>query len=323
MDYLDDFVIEVTCAKSIQRKELVQTLWSDYGAIVRVHLSGSKLASVIVKHITFPEQTKHPRGWNTSASHQRKLASYRVEAEWYSHWSNKCGDEARVPGCYGITSVKKGEYIMVLEDLDKVGFFVRKSGLTLPETKLVLTWLANFHALFLNEHPQGLWEKGTYWHLATRKEEWNTMANGELKMAAKQLDDKLSGAHFQTIVHGDAKVANFCFTAEGEKVAGVDFQYVGGGCGMKDVAYLLGSCLTDRECFQWQDELLQHYFDGLKVGMELQYKTINFQALEEEWRMLFPVAWADFIRFLMGWYPTHQKINAYGMHMVKAALEVI
>ena len=48
-------------------------------------------------------------------------------------------------------------------------------------------------------------------------------------------------------MHGDAKLANFLFTSDHSQVAGVDFQYVGGGCGMKDVAYLL-SCLDEDAC---------------------------------------------------------------------------
>jgi hypothetical protein len=40
---------------------------------------------------------------------------------------------------------------------------------SLAETKVVLSWLAAFHAAFWEAPlPQGLWEQGTYWYLDTR-----------------------------------------------------------------------------------------------------------------------------------------------------------
>ena len=74
------------------------------------------------------------------------------------------------------------------------------------------------------------------------------MKDSPLKENAFLIDEKLYQSSFKTIVHGDAKLANFCFTKDGCRSAAVDFQYVGGGCGMKDVAYFLGSCLTEEEC---------------------------------------------------------------------------
>jgi thiamine kinase-like enzyme len=67
-----------------------------------------------------------------------------------------------------------------------------------------------------------------------------------LKEAAPVIDEKLNTCAYKTFVHGDAKLANFCFAPDGQ-VAGVDFQYVGGGCGMKDVAYFIGSCLNEKD----------------------------------------------------------------------------
>jgi len=150
---------------------------------------------------------------------------------------------------------------MVLEDLDQPsrrgdGFPVRKSGVSVEELQACLSWLANFHAAFISiDAPavdDSLWPVGTYWHLATRWDEWDVMEAGKLKDA------------FQTLVHGDAKLANFCFPASSGPVAAVDFQYVGRGCGMKDVAYLISSCLSDAECKRQQESLLNAYFNLLE-----------------------------------------------------------
>lgn len=185
------------------------------------------------------------------------------------------------------------------------------------EIRACLSWLAQFHALFLGVEPEGLWPVGTYWHLETRPDELEAMDDAELKAAAADIDRKLSECHFKTIVHGDAKLANFCFSQRGHDVAAVDFQYVGGGCGMKDVVYFLGSCMDERECEKRVPGLLEHYFTELKLFVK---KDVDVDALEKEWRDMFVFAWTDFHRFLLGWMPGHWKVNRYSKQLTKEVL---
>ena len=63
-------------------------------------------------------------------------------------------------------------------------------------------------------------------------------------------------------------MANFCFGSEESGVAAVDFQYVGGGCGMKDLAYFVGSCFRDHEAEEREEEILNLYFKELSSFME-------------------------------------------------------
>ena len=140
------------------------------------------------------------------------------------------------------------------------------------------------------------------------------MEDKKLKKAAAEIARKLNSCTYKTFVHGDAKLANFCFSKDG-KVAGVDFQYVGGGCGMKDVAYFIGSCLNENDCERLERLILDTYFEHLQS--ELGERN---EALEKEWRSLYRVAWADFHRFLKGWSPDHWKINSYSE---RVTLEVI
>ena len=102
-------------------------------------------------------------------------------------------------------------------------------------------------------------------------------------------------------------------------VAAFDFQYVGGGCGMKDVVYFLGSCLTEKDCEKHETELLDHYFQILKQETNAAY----FDPLEKEWRALYAIAWADFTRFLIGWMPFHNKLNSYNLQLVQRAMELV
>jgi hypothetical protein len=180
-------------------------------------------------------------------------------------------------------------------------------------------WLANFHAQFLGVQPEGLWEIGTYWHLGTRPDEWQVMKDSRLKRNAQAIDQALNNAQFKTIVHGDAKVANFCFA--NSAVAAVDFQYVGGGVGVKDLAYFMGSCLDEEECALYEEEILKHYFACLLKAVGLSNK--DKQELEKEWRKLYVFAWADFNRFLLGWLPTHQKLHGFALAKNEPCLSLL
>lgn len=339
----------------------LQELWSGYGSIARYRItpietdtpkqetSTSHLAikakhnspgdqirnsfNIIVKSIHPPSQQQHPRGWNTNQSHKRKLRSYQVESHWYQHWSSHCGNQSRVPHCYGVIDINDTHQCIVLEDLDHQGFDQRFEELSVEQCQPCLHWLANFHAQFLRLNDstawtQQLWPEGSYWHLDTRPDEWHSMPESPLKQAASRIDDELNSSRFTTLIHGDAKVANFCFSPDGKTVAAVDFQYVGGGCGMKDVVYFLGSCLTEQDCKNHHGQLLDNYFRELKYALTQSQTQINqlkpvidSDALECDWRYRYPLAWADFQRFIIGWSPTHKKNHAFAQQITQSALD--
>jgi thiamine kinase-like enzyme len=218
--------------------------------------------------------------------------------------------------------------IIVLEDLNQAGYPIRHHHLSADGVNQGLRWLANFHARFLHTQDQAdqwnhLWPIGTYWHLGTRPDEFQTMPDGALKQAATALDSCLNACEFQTLVHGDAKVANMCFaTHQGLAPAMVDFQYVGRGCGMKDVAYFLSSCVSESDCERNESGYLATYFGSLRDAMSTHgIEPIEFAAVEKSWRKLYPIAWADFVRFLEGWCPGHAKLTGYSRRMTNAALK--
>jgi aminoglycoside phosphotransferase (APT) family kinase protein len=233
-----------------------------------------------------------------------------VETAWYKNWAAVCNIDCRIPKCYAIE--KQGEEILiVLEDLDEVGYPDRKESVTWDEMKACLKWLANFHAVTLGKTPDKLWKVGTYWHLDTRPDELKVLSDENLKKYAGQIDQKLKNVKYKSFVHGDAKLANFCFGKDKNDVAAVDFQYVGGGCGMKDIAYFVGSCLYEEECESYENDILKYYFSELKAALDRINFELNFADLEKEWREMYYVAWTDFHRFLKGWSPGHWKINSY------------
>ena len=317
-------ILERTQATGVQRGESIQSLWSGFGEIFRVHLQPASMGTLIVKHIAPFKAGAHPRGWGTDRSTQRKLRSYEVETCWYSDWGATLNDvdECRIPKCFGAAAHGDERWIL-LEDLDAVGYGERRGRLDVQTAIPCIRWLANFHGAFLGKSPEGLWPVGTYWHLDTRPDEYAVMGEGPLKEAARKLDAMLSECEYQTFVHGDAKVANFCFSDSCNEVAAVDFQYVGGGCGMKDVAYFLGSCFDPSQCEQWVPQLLNEYFVHLRnavSGKTIAGKEVDADRLESQWRTLFAPAWTDFHRFLLGWMPGHHKNHEYTQQLTRETL---
>ncbi len=291
---LDARVADALGVASVRREGRIQSLWAGYGEVVRYAIPGHPPSRVVVKHV------RPPRG--RGRSHDRKLRSYEVEQAWYRDPARRCGPTCAVPQCLHLAG-GAGEWLFVLEDLDET----RR-----PPLEACLRWLAAFHATFLGERPRGLWKEGTYWHLATRPDELAAMPPGPLRDAAGAIDARLRDATWRTLVHGDAKLPNFCTGRDG-RVAAVDFQYVGGGCGMKDVAYLLvgeGEARTEAA--------LDLYFQALREALPRH----EADAVEAEWRGLFPWAWADLHRFLAGWAPGWRP-SSYDRKLTRRVLDAL
>ena len=309
------WIAAVAGAERARRGERIQSRWSGYGEIFRVELSGAEVPSVIVKWVEPPARSRAD-----DASHRRKVRSYHVETAWYRTLARQCDDASRVPRLID-AKVAGDRWLLVLEDLDAAGFAERRHRPKPAEIDLCLAWLAAFHGRFLGAAPEGLWRTGTYWHLATRPDELAIIGDAALREAAPLLDRRLRSATFQTIVHGDAKSANFCFARGGRAVAAVDFQYVGGGCGMKDVAYLLAS--PDAGAAQVEHRHLDGYFTHLRAAVAARGEAFDVAALEREWRALYPIACADYYRFLAGWAPGHWRGEAHGQRVVREVLRTL
>jgi hypothetical protein len=293
--------------------ELIQNLWCGYGQLIRTTLDDQ---SVIIKQIKYPTHQNHPKGWVSDISHQRKVKSYQVETNWYKNYNEKLQD-AYSPR-YISSSESHDTYSLILEDLKELGF-VPKASIEWDEVKLCIKWLAAFHAKYLGVTPKGLWEIGSYWHLNTRPDELAAIKNCDLKENASKIDHKLNSASYQTLIHGDAKLANFLFNSK--HVSAVDFQYVGGGVGVKDLAYLLSSLYDGDELLINNQKCLDYYFEQLSKYIQLYQPEVEFSLLENEWRYLYPWAFCDFYRFLEGWSPTHYKLNSYSEYIIQKVLK--
>lgn len=309
-----DWIAEATGAASAGQGQHIQTLWGGYGELFRVELAGASVTSAVVKWVKPPAR---PRNVTDEISHARKCRSYEVETAWYRGLAARCDETCRVASLLGVRSIGD-EIMLVLEDLDAARFSERCRAPRRHELELCLGWLASFHARFLGVEPRGLWPVGTYWQLATRPQELRAIDDQALREAAPRLDARLNGCTFQTLVHGDAKLANFCFTPQSTAVAAVDFQYVGGGCGIKDVAYLLTG---DAGSEAAEQRALDSYFRALRTSLAMLGRTDpDIAAVEREWRALYPIACADFYRFLAGWAKPHWHHDSHGQRLVRSVL---
>lgn len=331
MKEIQSQLLHIAQAPGIKEEELIQSLWSGYGSLVRVRFhthhpaSNKSLHSVIVKHIHFNKVVSHPRGWSSDMGHRRKIRSYEVEQSWYEYYANQLPAQIKVPRCYEVIKRSDSVYL-VMEDLGSVGYPILSGSVNPNTVQTCIEWLARFHAFHLNVKPIHLWERGSYWHLKTRPDELEKLftEDPDLAEVADCIDERLRNSPFQTLIHGDAKMANFCFSVDGYKTAAVDFQYVGEGIGMQDLAYFIGSCLSESECADQESQILNSYFLELRQAANpSKFSTSTLDEMEISWRKLYPYAWADFQRFLKGWSPGHWKVNGYSQRLCKSVIAQI
>ena len=305
------------------RTETVADLWSGYGGITRLRppndTPNDDPPPLIVKWVQpNADPARQPRGWGGRASHDRKLRSYQIERTFYRNRSSLTGQfDGKIANHHG----DDPDAWLLIEDLDHAGYQRRVTDPNPTAIRTVITWLAKFHAATIRPStdppPQDLWPIGTYWHLDTRIDELHAMpADHPLRTAAASLDRTLRQCPYQCLLHGDAKMANFCFTPDRQQTASLDFQYVGGGVGVQDVVYFLTSVLGDDDCRRDAQRWFDEYFGVLDRQL-----TVSFaREVVPAWRRLIPVAWADFNRFLVGWCPTHAKLTPYAESMNRRAL---
>lgn len=301
--------------------EQIQSLWNGYGTCCRFY-SPLRHQHLVAKVILPRPDAKHPRGWQTSQSHQRKLHSYDVEAHFYRCYQPRLDEQCYAPLLAAHESAGENQ-LLVLEDLSAAGFTKTATELSPGQCHTVLRWLAYFHARFMQTDDNALWHAGGYWHLSTRQQEWEAMRDGELKRNAKAIDSYLANCQYKTLLHGDAKVANFCFQSDMQQCAAVDFQYTGSGIGIIDVAYFLGSALNESALITHTESCLDYYFSCLRQALSTTRFDAESDAIIAEWRNAYPVACADFCRFLSGWSPQHAKLNRDLLERTRQGLSLL
>lgn len=174
-----------------------------------------------------------------------------------------------------------------------------------------------------------IWLNGGYTYLATRRKEFadlkadtdsewclpltepweNSICLAEVVAAVLAPNEHLSGPtdQYQTVIHGDVKSENLFTTKSGDQAVFYDFQYIGLGLGVCDLAKLFtcsvplnmlverdlqGSHSLDMQ--PGEKKLLQAYWEELQTtaGKSYDWELFNFH-----WK----TALVDWLRFQASW----------------------
>lgn len=138
--------------------------------------------------------------------------------------------------------------------------------------KLVLPPLQHFEETKSMTANPGVWFNGGYTYLATRRDEYDDLCSSGSEWAASLCTRPNHGKHgasiaeivarslspitneskegpiskYETLIHGDVKSENLFTTTGGDVIAFYDFQYVGLGLGVCDLAKLFTCSVPER-----------------------------------------------------------------------------
>jgi hypothetical protein len=174
-----------------------------------------------------------------------------------------------------------------------------------------------------------VWLNGGYTYLATRRKEyeglvmddeseWSMALTSQTGNEAQTLAERvaaflapaLSGPtqieRYQTLIHGDVKSENLFTSKSGEEVAFYDFQYVGLGLGVCDLAKLF-TCSIPLDILV-ANRNIPHELpmqDGEKTLLERYWKKLKETGKQEyEWKVFvlhWEAALVDWLRFQASW----------------------
>ncbi|KAF5013055.1 hypothetical protein FDECE_882 [Fusarium decemcellulare] len=298
-----------------------------------------------------------PPSGKKDEGHLRKVLSYDVEQYFYEEVTPSLKDDIAVAHC--LTSSRrlkdndgelKGVTATILTDL-RVKFPVageKRAVLNSRQVQSALEWLAKFHSSSWKSLPANLdefllppleeskrrqnstggnklWLNGGYTYLATRRNEYASLAGDSYSEWSEPFCDPVEGSKmsitemvaefltprgrpFETYIHGDVKSENLFTTESGDDVCFFDFQYAGLGLGVCDLAKLFTcsvplNMLTDRDAVP--DELPMD--QGEKDLLQLYHKTLlsrRGEPLDYQWDTFvrhWEASLVDWCRFQASW----------------------
>lgn len=225
------------------------------------------------------------------------------------------------------------EFIIVMEDLAELENADHLMGLSINRVHAVLDELAHFHAWGWDMKPAatnnpaflvlddarmaGLFGVGAAagWPIYLQHGRASAPAGlVEVLEEYSALAPGLLGALTEpaTLVNGDLRADNLFFGEPGRHVT-VDYQFAGRGCGMWDVAYLVGQGLTPEERDGRERDLVARYLETL-AGLGIDY---GFDRAWQQFQIAVVAQVALPLTAMMSW----DTLNPRGKELLQVLME--
>jgi len=222
----------------------------------------------------------------TSRATAKSLGSYELEVRFYQELAADL--PIRTPRClYADIDVEAADFVLLLEDMAPAHQGDQLAGCTPDEAAVAVAELSNLHAPrwgdpslasipWLHRDPEArqafMAELLPMLHAGFR-ERYADSLDDEVEQACDALFGHL-GTHLgerrapTTIVHGDYRLDNLLFggLGGGVPVAVVDWQTVGTGSAMDDVAYFLGGGLLPEDRRASEEDIVRDYLERLRAA---------------------------------------------------------
>ena len=216
-----------------------------------------------------------------ASRHIAKLVrNYELEISWYRDLAAESG--VNCPACYHAEIADNGiDFALLLADVAPAGQGDQLAGASETDLLAAIDELAILHAAYWNS-PK-LDQLAWLGYGSANKELVRQMLPGlyagfreryagRLSEVILQMGDRLAAGigqyldhepHALTIVHGDYRLDNLLFAPDARAII-VDWQTVGRGSGLADLAYLIGTSIADPAArAEGEEAWLNHYLHRL------------------------------------------------------------
>jgi len=207
---------------------------------------------------------------------------YLREVSFYQHLASLI--TTRTPRCYFAERDDSDNFLLLLEDLSPSAVVDQFTGISLGTARAGLAALAGLHGPThaRTDLHDATWLRGVGDELRPLYEavvpvlfdqfieRYNARIDAELRTMVLALKDRLAlfsgyATSYPCVTHGDFRTDNLLIDACDGTVAlaVVDWQTVGVGSPLLDVAYFLTTSLTPQDCARYEFELLDYYLAKL------------------------------------------------------------